>query len=138
MLRILILVGDSISTASKPDLKAKVREAIESLPDAATWDDVMCRLYVRWKIDAGCLDIESGNALRVSALRKRFGSFRMRVEWTQNAVSDLAAIYERIESDSPRSALAVVGGITKRTTQIARFQTLVKWCRSITPRIFAR
>ena len=45
----------------------------------------------------------------------------MRVEWTQSAISDLAAIYERIESDSPRYALAVVDRITKRTTQIARF-----------------
>ena len=45
----------------------------------------------------------------------------MRVEWTQSAISDLATIYERIESDSPRYALAVVDRITKRTTQIARF-----------------
>lgn len=45
----------------------------------------------------------------------------MRVEWTQSAISDLAAIYERIEADSPRYAVAVVDRITRRTTQIAVF-----------------
>ena len=62
-----------MSTAPKPDIKAKVRETIESLPDDATWDDVMYRLYVRQKIEAGLLDVESGNTLPVSEVRKRFG-----------------------------------------------------------------
>jgi hypothetical protein len=62
-----------MSTAPKPDIKAKVRETIESLPDDATWDDVMYRLYVRQKIEAGLNDVESGNTLPVSEVRKRFG-----------------------------------------------------------------
>ena len=45
----------------------------------------------------------------------------MRVEWTRNAISDLTSIYERIESDSPQYAVAVVDRITKRTEQIASF-----------------
>lgn len=45
----------------------------------------------------------------------------MRVEWTQNAISDLTSIYERIESDSPQYAIAVVDRITRRTEQIASF-----------------
>ena len=45
----------------------------------------------------------------------------MRVQWTQNAISDLTSIYERIESDSPQYAVAVVDRITRRTEQIASF-----------------
>ena len=45
----------------------------------------------------------------------------MRVEWTRNAISDLTSIYERIESDSPQYAVAVVDRITRRTEQIASF-----------------
>ncbi len=45
----------------------------------------------------------------------------MRVEWTQNAISDLAAVYEQIAADSPRYALSVVDRLTKRTKQLALF-----------------
>jgi hypothetical protein len=62
-----------MSTAPKPDIKTKVRETIETLPDDATWDDVMYRLYVRQKIEAGLNDVETGKTLPVSEVRKRFG-----------------------------------------------------------------
>ena len=45
------------------------------------------------------------------------------VEWTQSAISDLAAIYEYIAVDSPRYALMVVDRLTKRTDQLAVFPT---------------
>ena len=45
----------------------------------------------------------------------------MNVEWTQNAISDLASIYETIEADSPRYAISVVDRITLRTKQISDF-----------------
>jgi toxin ParE1/3/4 len=45
----------------------------------------------------------------------------MRIEWTQNAISDLAAIYEFIATDSPRYALSVVDRLTKRTAQLSNF-----------------
>ena len=62
-----------MSTASNSNIKAKVNETIASLPDDATWDDVMYRLYVRQKIEAGLKDVEDGNTLPVSEVRKRFG-----------------------------------------------------------------
>ena len=61
-----------MSTAPKPDIKSKVRETIETLPDDATWDDVMYRLYVRQKIETGLKDVELGRTLPVSEVRKRF------------------------------------------------------------------
>lgn len=62
-----------MSTASHANIKLKVREAIESLPDDATWDDVMYRLYVRQKIESGLRDVEEGRTLSVEEVRKRFG-----------------------------------------------------------------
>lgn len=62
-----------MSTTPNSDIKSRVHETIESLPDDATWDDVMYRLYVRQKIEAGLKDVESGNTLPVSEVRKRFG-----------------------------------------------------------------
>ena len=62
-----------MSTSSQTNIKLKVREAIESLPEDATWDDVMDRLYVRQKIEAGLRDIEQGRTLSVEEVRRRFG-----------------------------------------------------------------
>ncbi|MFM9065962.1 MAG: hypothetical protein ACKOU6_07205 [Planctomycetota bacterium] len=62
-----------MSTTSDSNIKLKVRDAIESLPDDATWDDVMYRLYVRQKIEAGLRDVEYGRNLSVEEVRKRFG-----------------------------------------------------------------
>lgn len=60
-------------TSPESDIKSKALDAIESLPNDSTWDDVMYRLYVRQKIEAGLRDVENGNTLPVSEVRKRFG-----------------------------------------------------------------
>ena len=62
-----------MSTAPEQSVKTKVNETIATLPDDATWDDVMYRLYVRQKIEAGLEDVETGNTVPVSEVRKRFG-----------------------------------------------------------------
>ena len=62
-----------MSTAPKSDIKARVVDAIESLPSDATWDDVMYRIYVRQKIEAGLNDVEAGDSLPVEEVRRRFG-----------------------------------------------------------------
>lgn len=62
-----------MSTASEPNIKARVREALETLPDDASWDDVMYRLYVRRKIEAGLRDVDEGKTLPVEEVRRRFG-----------------------------------------------------------------
>jgi hypothetical protein len=62
-----------MSTTPDSNIKARVSEALESLPDDATWDDVMYRLYVRQKIEAGLKDVEEGNTLSNDEVRKRFG-----------------------------------------------------------------
>ena len=59
--------------SKQTDVKTAAREAIDQLPDDATWDDVMYRLYVRQKIDAGLRDVENGRTVTTTEVRRRFG-----------------------------------------------------------------
>jgi predicted transcriptional regulator len=57
----------------KTDVKASAREAIELLPENSTWDDVIYRMYVRQKIDAGLADVDAGKVVDTAELRRRLG-----------------------------------------------------------------
>lgn len=54
-------------------LKDAAHRLIDSLPDSATWDDVMYRVYVRQAVDAGLQDAEEGRVVDVSEVRRQFG-----------------------------------------------------------------
>lgn len=60
-------------TPIKDDIKVKVNETIQTLPEDATWDDVMYRIYVRQKIENGLKDVAVGDILSVEEVRRRFG-----------------------------------------------------------------
>jgi len=61
-----------------PDtVKDEARRLVEALPDDATWDDVMYRLYVRQSIERGLADSDAGRTVSQddvrTLLRDRFG-----------------------------------------------------------------
>ena len=60
-------------SSKQTDVKTAARDAIDQLPDDATWDDVMHRLYVRQKIDAGLRDVENGRTMTTTEVRRQFG-----------------------------------------------------------------
>lgn len=62
-----------MSNSNRSDVKASARDAIEQLPDNATWDDVMYRIYVRQKIESGLRDVDNGDSMTTEEVRKRFG-----------------------------------------------------------------
>ncbi len=62
-----------MSSVEKTDIKTRVNDTIQTLPDSASWDDVMYRIYVRQKIENGLKDVTDGNTLTVEEVRKRFG-----------------------------------------------------------------
>ena len=62
-----------MSNVKDPDIKSKVNETLRSLPDDATWEDVMYRIYVRQKIENGLKDIAEGDTVSIAEVRKRFG-----------------------------------------------------------------
>ena len=55
------------------DIKSAARQLVDSLPDDATWDDVMYRVYVRQAIDAGRQDAAEGRLVDVAEVRRQFG-----------------------------------------------------------------
>ena len=54
-------------------VKEEAQRLIEELPDDATWDDLMQRIYVRQAIEAGLEDSEAGRTTDVNELRKKLG-----------------------------------------------------------------
>jgi hypothetical protein len=61
-----------MSTQATP-IKEEARRLVESLPDEATWDDLMHRIYVRQAIEAGLADSQAGRSRDVKDVRARFG-----------------------------------------------------------------
>ena len=55
------------------NIKDQARRLVDDLPDSATWDDVMYRIYVRQAVDAGIKDSDEGRTIGVKEVRKRFG-----------------------------------------------------------------
>ncbi len=56
-----------------PNIKEQARRLIEELPEDASWDDLMYRIYVRQAIEAGLQDSEAGRTRDVQEVRARFG-----------------------------------------------------------------
>ena len=57
-----------------PNVKQEARHLLlESLPEGATWDDLMYTIYVRQAIEAGLEDSEAGRVLNVDEVRAKFG-----------------------------------------------------------------
>lgn len=53
-------------------IKEQAHRLVDNLPDSATWEDVMYRIYVRQAIEAGIKDSDEGRTLDVAQVRKRF------------------------------------------------------------------
>jgi predicted transcriptional regulator len=54
-------------------VKKEARRLVEDLPEDATWDDLMYRIYVRQAIEVGIRDAEEGRVVSVDEVRARFG-----------------------------------------------------------------
>lgn len=46
---------------------------VRGLPASSSWDDLMYRIYVRQKIEAGLSDFRSGRVHSHASIRKEFG-----------------------------------------------------------------
>jgi hypothetical protein len=55
------------------DIRTEAHRLIDTLPDDATWDDLMDRLYVRQCIEAGIEDADAQRVLEAEEVRRRFG-----------------------------------------------------------------
>lgn len=54
-------------------IKKEAQRLVNDLPDNATWEDLMYRIYVRQAIEAGLKDSDAGRVVSVDEVRARFG-----------------------------------------------------------------
>lgn len=54
-------------------VKHQAHRLVDNLPDSATWEDLMYRIYVRQAIEAGIKDSNKGRTVDVEEVRRRFG-----------------------------------------------------------------
>ena len=55
------------------ELREEARRIVDQLPEGATWEDLMYRIYVREAIEAGLADSEAGRTVPVAEVRKQYG-----------------------------------------------------------------
>jgi predicted transcriptional regulator len=55
------------------NVKKEAHRLLNNLPEDATWDDLMYRIYVHQTIEAGLKDSDAGRIVDVQEVRKRFG-----------------------------------------------------------------
>lgn len=60
------------ASAKRSRVKTEAIKFVRGLPESSTWDDLMYRIYVRQKIDAGIADFRSGRVHTHASIRKEF------------------------------------------------------------------
>lgn len=55
------------------NMKEKVLELLDTLPDEFSWDDLIHEIYVRQAIELGLQDSETGRVRTVEQVRQQFG-----------------------------------------------------------------
>ena len=58
--------------------KEATAEILKELPDDATYDDIMYRLYVRRKIERGLKDLEEGRVVSQEEAERRTAKWRVK------------------------------------------------------------
>lgn len=53
--------------------KTEAVRLVEELPESATWEDLMQKIYVRETIEQGLADSAAGRTVDVKEVRARFG-----------------------------------------------------------------
>jgi predicted transcriptional regulator len=54
-------------------IKNEAKRLIDSMPDDATWDDLMHEIYVRQTIEKGLADSRAGRVSSVAEVREKYG-----------------------------------------------------------------
>ena len=55
------------------NVKSQAHRLVNDLPESATWEDLMYKIYVRQAIEAGLEDSQAGRLIEVDEVRRKFG-----------------------------------------------------------------
>lgn len=58
--------------AKRKGVKSEAIKLVRGLSPSSTWDDLMYRIYVRQKIEAGLADVRAGRVHTHAAIRREF------------------------------------------------------------------
>jgi predicted DNA-binding protein len=102
-------------------VEEKAQRLVEELPDDATWDDLMQRIYVRQAIEAGIEDSEAGYTMDVNELRQKLGLSARGVtgQTRPSIISCRSTNY--VSHDSDVYADRLMDRLTRRSQQIGTF-----------------
>ncbi len=56
-------------------VKTRALQLVRELPANSSWDDLMYRIYVRQKIEAGIADLQAGRTHSHESIRREFGLY---------------------------------------------------------------
>jgi len=59
--------------ASILPIKEEAHRLVEQLPNDASWEDLIYRIYVRQAIEAGLKEVQEGRTIPVMEERRQFG-----------------------------------------------------------------
>jgi len=68
-----MITPTEVKSMQTRNIKEQARQLLDNLPESATWEYVMYRIYVRQAIEAGLKDSEEGRTMDVKEVRERFG-----------------------------------------------------------------
>ena len=54
-------------------IKDEARSIIDKMPENASWDDLMHKIYIRQTIEKGLNDSNTGRTKDVDVIRKKYG-----------------------------------------------------------------
>lgn len=54
-----------------PHIKDEARRLVDSLPDDATWDDLLRLIYEQQRVDEGIADLEAGRSWTSDQIREK-------------------------------------------------------------------
>ena len=60
------------ATTKKKSVKSEAIKLVRGMTESTTWDDLMYRIYVRQKIEAGLADVRAGKIHSHASIRKEF------------------------------------------------------------------
>lgn len=60
-------------SSASTTIKDEARRIVDQLPDDASWEDLVYRIYVRQSIEAGLRDVEAGRVESVADVGRSFG-----------------------------------------------------------------
>ena len=64
--------------SSVSPIKTEAQRIVEQLPEDASWEDLIYRIYVRQAIEAGLQDAEAGDMVPIDEVRRQF---RLKERW---------------------------------------------------------